>query len=182
MNKLLLSSLAALALVPMYTLTPAGADTIETTTVTQPSTAPATVVDSWMQPKVSRTKSVTTSDGVTEKTVEPLIMERHERVVVPTEEKVTTTTSVSPATVTEQVKTVEAVPVVTKKKVYRARRTAYRPKKVKRVAVRSYRPKTVAVNTVEKTVVVEPQVVQQKQTIERNSVVIDRPDPALNLP
>lgn len=49
-----------------------------------------------MQPSVTRTRNVTSSDGTTEKTGEPMIMERYEAVVVPTEAKVTTTTTVRP--------------------------------------------------------------------------------------
>lgn len=45
-----------------------------------------------MQPSVTRTRNVTSSDGTTEKTGEPMIMERYEAVIVPTEAKVTTTT------------------------------------------------------------------------------------------
>lgn len=149
-----------------------------TTEVIVPSVSSPQVVDSWMQPAVTRTKSVTSSDGSVEKTVEPMIMERHEAVVVPTEAKVTTTTTVAPARVTEVTKSAVVRTASVKAPVKRTRRyvrRAYRPApRHRHVAVRSY--------TQAKTVVVQPQVVEQKQVIEQKSVLITRPDPALKLP
>jgi hypothetical protein len=135
------------------------------------------VIDSWMQPSVTRTKSVTSSDGTTEKTVEPMIMERHEAVVVPTAERVTTNTSVTPAQVTQVsnsavVKTASVKAPVVRKKRYVKRVYRHTPRR-QQVAVRH----TAQV----KTVVAQPQIIQQRQTIEQKSVLITRPDPALKL-
>ena len=181
MNKLMFSLASAMSLCAASAFLPAIADVSETTTtVTGPAISAPHVVDSWMQPAVTRSKTVTTSDGTTEKTVEPLIMERHEQVLVPTESKVTTSTVVAPARVTEVTSSNSVVdaPVVVKKK------TSTRRHRVAHIFHRAPKHKAVAVQQTSqtKTVVVEPQVVQSKQTIEEKSVLIERPDPALNLP
>ncbi len=180
MKKLLLSSLAS-ALAFAATL-PAQAEVIQTTTETQ---LPAQVVDSYMKPTVSRTKSVTAADGTTEKTVEPLIQERQERVIIPTE-KVTTTTDITPArVVSEEVRTDRAASttvvrkrVASRKRVAPRRRLAVRRTVRRRVAVKPAVTSSVAVRHT----VVQPQIVQQSQTVEQKAVIIDRPDPALKLP
>lgn len=194
MKKLMLSLASVLSLLAASTALPGQAaevtetssqttvqtvsPTTSTTEVIVPSVSAPKVVDSWMQPSVTRTKSVTSSDGSVEKTVEPMIMERHEAVVVPTEAKVTTTTTVSPAAVTEVTKSAVVRTAAVKAPVKRTRRyvkRAYRPApRHRQVAVRNY--------TQAKTVVVQPQVVEQKQVIEQKSVLITRPDPALKLP
>lgn len=146
-----------------------------TTEIIQPGLSQPKVIDSWMQPSVTRTKSVTSSDGTTEKTVEPMIMERHEAVVVPTEAKVTTTTSVTPAQVTQVTNSAVVKTAVVKAPVKRTRHY------VKRVYHHTPRRHHVAVrhHAQTKTVVVQPQIIQQKQTIEQKSVLIERPHPAL---
>lgn len=146
-----------------------------TTEIIQPGLSQPKVIDSWMQPSVTRTKSVTSSDGTTEKTVEPMIMERHEAVVVPTEAKVTTTTSVTPAQVTQVTNSAVVKTAVVKAPVKRTRHY------VKRVYRHTPRRHHVAVRhyAQTKTVVVQPQIIQQRQTIEQKSVLIERPDPAL---
>lgn len=53
---------------------------------------PAQVVNSWMEPKLVRTREVKDSDGNTTVINEPLIQERHEQVVVPTNKTTVTTT------------------------------------------------------------------------------------------
>ena len=150
---------------------PALADEVQTTIqTTQPAPLAAPqVIDSYMKPTVTETKSVTT-DGNTQTSTAPLIMERHERVAVPTSDVVKTTTTVTPK-------------VTTKTYVSSHRRVAshhvihHVRKPV--VAHHTYRPRTVAVN-VRKVTTVQPQVIQQTQVIEHKGVVIDRPDPALN--
>ena len=44
------------------------------------------VLDSWMQPKITRTREITNAAGEIERVEEPLVLERHERVLVPTTE------------------------------------------------------------------------------------------------
>ncbi len=178
MNKLMFSLASAMSLCAASAFLPAIADVSETTTtVTGPAISAPHVVDSWMQPSVTRSKTVTASDGTTEKTVEPLIMERHEQVLVPTESKVTTSTTVAPARVTE-VTTTASTPIVVQKK------ATTREHRVAHFFHRAPKHHTVSVqqSSQTKTVVVEPQVIQQKQTIEEKSVLIERPDPALKMP
>ena len=112
MNKLLPGTLAAaLAFAGMLSVQ---ADQITTTTVAPP-TAPVQVLDSYMKPVVTQTKSVTTSDGNTQTSTAPMIMERHETVAVPTSEVTTTTTSSTPRVVEEEVRTQTAKVATVKK-------------------------------------------------------------------
>ncbi|MBP9089609.1 hypothetical protein KBI23_01180 [bacterium] len=152
-----------------------------TTEIVVPAISEPKVIDSWMQPSVTRTKSVTSSDGSVEKTVEPMIMERHEAVVVPTEAKVTTTTSVTPAQVTQVTNSAAVKTAVVKTAVVRKAPVVTKKRYVKRAYRRTPRRQQVAVrHTAQtKTVVVRPQIIQQRQTIEQKSVLITRPDPAL---
>jgi len=174
MKKLLLSSFASALAFAAYL--PAQAEVIESTTETQ---KPAQVIDSYMKPTVSREKSVTTSDGTTEKTVEPLIQERQERVIVPTE-KVTTRTDITPAhVVSEEVTTNRAATTVVRHTAAPRRRVAHH---VAHRHMAVARPATSSSSVSVRHTVVEPQVVQQSQTVEQKAVVIDRPDPALKLP
>lgn len=176
MKKLLPSTLAAtLAIVGML---PAFADSVTTTTTVAPSTAPAQVIDSYMKPVVTQTKSVTASDGSTQTSSAPLIMERHETVAVPTSEVTTTTTATSPQVVEE---------VTTKKAEVKStatvRKVAHKPRRVAKkrthvtVAHKVSAPKVVAETHVRK--VIEPAVIEQTQTVEQKGVIIDRKDPAL---
>lgn len=152
-----------------------------TTEIIQPGLSQPKVIDSWMQPSVTRTKSVTSSDGSVEKTVEPMIMERHEAVVVPTEAKVTTTTSVTPAQTTQVTNSAVVKTAVVNTAAVRKAPVVRKRRYVKRAYRRAPRRQQVAVrHTAQvKTVVVQPQIIQQRQTIEQKSVLITRPDPAL---
>ncbi|MFA7337341.1 MAG: hypothetical protein WC028_11190 [Candidatus Obscuribacterales bacterium] len=152
-----------------------------TTEIIQPGLSEPKVIDSWMQPSVTRTKSVTSSDGSVEKTVEPMIMERHEAVVVPTEAKVTTTTSVTPAQTTQVTNSAVVKTAVVNTAAVRKAPVVRKRRYVKRAYRRAPRRQQVAVrHTAQvKTVVVQPQIIQQRQTIEQKSVLITRPDPAL---
>ena len=155
--------------------------TSQTTEIIQPGLSQPKVIDSWMQPSVTRTKSVTSSDGSVEKTVEPMIMERHEAVVVPTEAKVTTTTTVTPAQTTQVTNSAVVKTAVVNTAVARKAPVVRKKRYVKRAYRRAPRRQQVAVrHTAQvKTVVVQPQIIQQRQTIEQKSVLITRPDPAL---
>ena len=155
--------------------------TSQTTVIIQPGLAQPKVIDSWMQPSVTRTKSVTSSDGSVEKTVEPMIMERHEAVVVPTEAKVTTTTTVTPAQTTQVTNSAVVKTAVVNTAVARKAPVVRKKRYVKRAYRRAPRRQQVAVpHTAQvKTVVEQPQIIQQRQTIEQKSVLITRPDPAL---
>lgn len=175
MKRLLLGSIApALAFAAML---PVQADEVQTTTQTVQS--PPQVIDSYMKPTLMQTKSVTTDDGSTHTTTAPMIMERHERVVVPETEVQTTTTTSAPKVTTEEVTKTEArVAAPVRKRV--THHTAYRPRK-HYVAHRHAAPnRTIAVTHLSKTTIVEPPVVQQTQTVREKATLIDRRDPALD--
>lgn len=173
MKNLLPGTLAAtLAIVGML---PVFADSVTTTTTVAPPAAPAQVLDSYMKPVVTQTKSVTANDGSTQTTTAPLIMERHETVAVPTSEVTTTTTATTPQVVEE---------VVTKKEAVKStvRKVAHKPRVVKKrrhvpVAHKVTSPKVVAETNVRK--VLQPAVIEQTQTVETRGVIVDRKDPSL---
>lgn len=154
----------------------AGAFAADQTTVQEVTqTGPAEVVDSWMEPKIVRTKEIKDSDGNTTIIKEPLIQERHEKVVVPTNKTtLTTTVHQEPAVV----KTVEKhyVSVAPAKKVYKkkavrkARRVAYKPKPKRYVATRE---------VVRKEVAPARTTVIQRTDAQSSTEVFNRPDPAL---
>jgi hypothetical protein len=172
MNKLLLGLIAgSISLAPLL---PTFADDVQTTT--QTIQQPPQVIDSYMKPTLTQTKSVTTGDGITHTTTAPMIMERHEQVVVPTSEVQTTTTTTAPKVITEEsTKAVSHVAVRPRHVVKHY--VAHKPRR--HVAyVHPVTTKAIAVN-VRKTTIVEPQVTQQTQTIQQKGVVIDRKDPAL---
>lgn len=168
----------------MFVTVPVIADEIQTTQVTH--TSPATVVNSWMEPSVSRTRTVTSSDGTSQTVTEPLVMERHERVVIPQTEVTTTNVVTQPKVTTGEFTTVSKAPVA-RVAVRRSKNcVAYRPKKhfVAHHFSRArrsiaYAPLTQKV--VRRTVTEEPRVIQQKQEVEDRTVIMDRRDPALDL-
>ncbi len=173
MNKLLPGTLAAaLAFVGML---PVLADEVTTTTTVTPPVAPVQVINSYMKPVVTQTKSVTAPDGSTQTSSAPLIMERHETVAVPTSETTTTKTTLTPKVV-EQVTTVQ--PVVKKAVVKRvAQKKRYVAHKRRHVAHKYVAPRAIATTQVR--TIAEPQVVQQTQTVETKGVIVDRKDPSL---
>jgi hypothetical protein len=98
MNKLLLGSLAGSFL--LAATLPVFADQVSTTTETVQS--PPQVIDSYMKPTVTQTKTVTENDGTVHSSTAPMVMERHEQVVVPTTQVQTTTTTTDPKIITEE--------------------------------------------------------------------------------
>ncbi len=190
MKKIVMSyTLAILASGAAFMCQPATAET-ESITVRQVEQGPATVVDSWMQPTVVRSRAIKDADGTTAATVEePLIMERHERVLVPETETTTTTSVEKQPTVVRTEK--QAVS-------YRSTTTTAAPAKkrhvVRHVAHRHYRkakPHTVARRPVRKnnfvaskTTVEErvesPTVIQQTEQRVQKEKIIERRDPALD--
>ncbi|MBX3073547.1 hypothetical protein KF913_06460 [Candidatus Obscuribacterales bacterium] len=176
-------SLAILASGVALTCQVANAETYTQKTVEQ---GPAQVVDSWMQPTVTRSRAIRDADGDVSHTVEePLIMERHERVVVPTTETTTTTNVVQPppAVVRTEKQTYTATtrtsaPVKKKyvaKKRTKARHVAHRKAPKKRyVAQRTNK-------VVEEKVVTQPTVIEQTEQSVHKETLIERRDPALDL-
>jgi hypothetical protein len=177
MKRLLLSSLVSAC--AFAALLPVHADEVQTTTIQTtppPPLAQPQVVDSYMKPTVTQTKSVTTSDGDTHSSTAPMIMERHERVVVPTSEVTTTTTSASPKVTTEEFSKSEARVASPRRVIHHV---SYRPSKHYVAHRTAPRNRAIAVTHLRKTVV-EPQVIQQTQTVEQRGVIMDRRDPALD--
>ncbi len=169
-------TVAAVALSAAVTAIPAAsADTVIEERTEQ---GPAQVIDSWMEPSVVRTREVKTESGESAIIHEPLIMERHERVVVPMSETKTSTT-VFPA----RERIVEKQVVVAKKSRschHAKRKISHRSCHAKKHHV-AYRParRFVAQKTVESES--RPaQVEQTEQTVERD-VIYERRHPALDL-
>jgi hypothetical protein len=157
------------------------ADEIQTTTQTiepVPLSQPQ-VVDSYMKPTVTQTKTVTTSDGNSQTSTAPMVMERHERVVVPTSEVVTTTTKVAPK-VTSEVITQTKVQVAGRSKANRKYHVAHKARRHVVAHRHAATGRTIAFTQVRKTTTVEPRIIQQTQTVEQKGVVVDRRDPALD--
>lgn len=156
---------------------PASADTVVEERTEQ---GPAQVLDSWMEPSVVRTREVKTEGGESAVIHEPLIMERHERVVMPTTETRTTTTVTPPS---ERV--VEKQVVVAKKtsaSFHRAKKkvTHKRHARKRHVAYRKPVRKFVAQRSVERVETRPATIEQTEQTVER-SVIYERKHPALDL-
>lgn len=187
MKKIVMSySLAILASGTAFMCQPANADS-DTVTVKQVEQGPATVVDSWMQPTVVRSRAIKGADGTTSQTVEePLVMERHERVVVP-ETETTTTTSVEkqPAVIRTEKQAVSYRATTTttpaKKRHYVRHSRHHRRAKPHTVARRPVRKSNfVASTTTVEQRVESPTVVQQTEQRVQKEKIIERRDPALD--
>lgn len=171
--------LSLLAVIGMSTL-PALAEgdasvTTSTVQTTETQAAPPVVLDSYMKPVYSRTKEVS-SNGETEKVVEPMIMERHEKVAIPGTESTTTTvqtekTSVPTTVIKSQTHTASKVVAVSHPKhvIHVAHKRAPR----KYVAMRS------ASKSVEKVEKVQTRTIVNEEHSVTPTTVIDRKDPAL---
>lgn len=185
MKKIVMSyTLAILASGTAFMCQSATAET-ESVTVKQVEQGPATVIDSWMQPTVVRSRAIKDADGTTAATVEePLIMERHERVVVPQTETTTTTSVEKQPTVVRTEKqavsyktTTTAVPAKKRHVAHRHYRKA-KPHTVARRPVR--KSNFVATNTTIDEKVESPTVIQQTEQRVQKEKIIERRDPALD--
>ncbi|MDX2106989.1 MAG: hypothetical protein SFY67_11355 [Candidatus Melainabacteria bacterium] len=128
-KRILLGMQALTLTLGLFVQSPAFADQTTVQEVTE--TGPAQVVDSWMEPKIVRTKEIKDADGNTTVVKEPLVQERHEKVIVPTNKTTfTTTVHQEPAVVkTVERRYVAAAPKrAVKKKVRKARKVAHKPK------------------------------------------------------
>lgn len=135
-NRFLLGITAVTMTLGSFAQAPVLADQTTVQEVTE--TGPAQVVDSWMEPKIVRTKEVTDKDGNTTVVNEPLVQERHEKVVVPTNKTTfTTTVHQEPAVVkiVERQYVSNAPKKAVKKKVRKARKVAYKPNIVRQEVV-----------------------------------------------
>jgi hypothetical protein len=130
------------------------------------------VLDSWMEPSVVRKREVTSSSGDKETFVEPLIMERHERVMIPyTEESVTQRRTQGPSIISHQSYSSKSVHHVRRHHIAQRRHTPVISHAVSR---RRYVAKNVT------TISTPSQVEIQRRVVEK-SVVVDRKDPALSV-
>ena len=155
------------------------AQTDITQTVTTTS-SPTQVLDSYMKPTIVRTRAVTDADGNTEKIVEPMVLERHEHVLLPSETTTVDTQATSPVTEVRQVSVVkQTAPIVRHTAlVARRRKVAHHVRPHHRIYTAQQKSTTVTV--AEKVIV--PRTVETKEVTERQATVIERRDPALDLP
>ncbi|MBX9947584.1 MAG: hypothetical protein K2Y39_00340 [Candidatus Obscuribacterales bacterium] len=142
---------------------------------------PAQVMGSWMEPAYERVRETTNADGTTHQVREPIIMERHERVVVPFSEQRTTTTVVNAPRVETQTAYRAARPVARKKVAYKRRAVAYKKRyRAPRVAhVRRSPSNLIAVKTVRK--IQQPTIIQRTDHYEQENLIYDRRHPALDM-
>jgi hypothetical protein len=131
------------------------------------------VMDSWMQPTVVRSVQSTDQDGNPQTRQEPLIMERHERVMLPREER---------NSVTEVTK--ETTPVVrtsstTESKRYVAARPIHRyhRRAAKSLAMNTVRSRAAATTSS----VSSTEQIDHNERVEQKADVFERRDPALDL-
>lgn len=135
---------------------------------------PAQVMGSWMEPAYERVKETTDESGATHQVREPIIMERHERVVVPISEQCTTTTVVNSPRVERRAVYRASRPVARRKVAYRKRYRAPRVAHIHR------RPSNlIAVKTVRK--VEQPTIIQRTDHYEQENLIYDRRHPALDM-
>lgn len=152
-------------------------DAVSTTTVK--TEGPPVVLDSYMKPTVMQTKETTDANGNVEKSVAPIIQERHEHVMLPSSETTTTVTEHSGST-----QTVKTDTTAVAKSTFRSaprRKLAHRVRHHRRAAVAA-KPRNVAVaqRVVVQKKVIEPTVIQRQDTTVEKATVIERKDPALD--
>ncbi len=142
---------------------------------------PAAVTDSWMEPAYERVKETTDANGNTHQHREPIIMERHERVVVPISEQRTTTTVVNQPRVETETTYRATRPVYKKKVAYKKRAVAYKRPKATHIArhIRRRPSNLIAVKTVRR--IEQPTVIQRTDHIEQENLIYDRRHPALDM-
>ncbi|HEY9775391.1 MAG TPA: hypothetical protein V6C81_16615 [Planktothrix sp.] len=160
--------------VTLATVLPVGAQEVKSYTHTSETDVGAPqVIDSWMQPTVVKTTHAVDQDGQATTTEAPLVQERRERVMVPTEK-------------TEETVSVKQAPAVTRTassvnvsrssaRVYRPRRVAYHPR---RIAYRDYNVTRRAAAASTQTASTTQMVKQERTTT--TPIIYDRRDPALD--
>ena len=130
------------------------------------------VIDSYMKPTVVRTRESTDSDGNVSKTVEPIIQERHEKVMIPTLE----TTSTEVRNGGTSVRT-ETHAVATTNNSTAVRRIAHHPRHHRAyVAHRAQQSLSTRTTTIEQPLTVE----RQDKTTERDTLIERRDPPSIS--
>ncbi len=151
----------------------------EVSTTTTKTEGPPVVLDSYMKPTVVQTKETTDAAGNVQKSVAPIIQERHEHVMLPSSETTSTVTEHTGSTQTVQSES-SAVVKSTSRSAAPRRRIAHRVRHQYRACAVA-KPKHVAVaqKVVVQKKVVEPTVIQRQDTTVEKATVIERKDPAL---
>lgn len=132
------------------------------------------VLDSYMKPTVVRSREITDSDGNTQRMIEPMILERHERVMLPATETTSSETRTSSTVRSESRQLAENT---SSRVVRRSCKVSHHP----RHHYTAYSHHNVAVAsrvTVEKR---EPAIIDRQESTIDKSTVIERRDPALEL-
>ncbi|MBS1956144.1 MAG: hypothetical protein JST89_18310 [Cyanobacteria bacterium SZAS-4] len=158
-------------------------DTVSTTTTS--TEGPPVVLDSYMKPTVVQTKETTDAAGNVQRTVAPIIQERHEHVMLPASE---TTSTVTEHTGSAAVVKTESSVAQSTFRSAPARKVAHRVRHHRRtcasvrprVAVVKPRAVAVANKVVVEKRIVEPTVIQRQDTTVSKATVIERKDPALD--
>jgi len=148
----------------------------ETTQTTTTAPSVPVVLDSYMKPAVVQTKEVTDSNGNTEKTSSPIIMERHEQVAIPNTEVRTTT-------VHEEKQAIQEKPVVQHKSmIVRHTTVSHRPKHVHHVAYKKpvYEYVSVKPKAIETQPTSEDRTIVKQEVIQKPATIMERKDPALD--
>ncbi|HEY9760449.1 MAG TPA: hypothetical protein V6C97_35145 [Oculatellaceae cyanobacterium] len=182
-SRVLLSALSAgLQLTFMSTQALAEPETIRTETTT---TGSPQVVKSYMVPTMMQTKETTDANGDTTKSEAPMIMERHEQVVVP-QEKTTSETTIdrTPRVVEESIEQKTSVKKVPPKVVSHKRACITPKKHITHIAHHAvHRPRQIAQATnqvtVKRTVIEQPTIIKHSERTESNPITFERKDPAL---
>ncbi len=175
MNHNILNGCLAIALtVGLQSVCFAGDSVSTTTTSTE---GPPVVLDSYMKPTVVQTKETVDAAGNVQKSVAPIIQERHEHVMLPACE----TTS----TVTEHTGSTTAVRTESRQvqSTFRSapkRKIAHRVRHYRR-SYAAVKPKYVSVanKVVTEKRIVDPTVIQRQDTTVSKATIVERRDPAL---
>ena len=138
------------------------------------------VLDSYMKPTVVRTRESTDADGNVEKTVEPIVQERHEQVMIPTLDTTTTDTRSAAATAvkteTKQVATSTARPCAVKK-------ISHHPRHHRYYTAHRTAPAAVAsavTTTASHVTTIQPTTVEHQERTTEHQTIMERRDPALD--
>jgi hypothetical protein len=133
----------------------------------------ATVLDSWMEPSVVRTRQLTDANGDKQSVSEPIIMERHERVAFPQREEISTIRETKGARIVSSEESMSS-----------SRQVRHFQPVHRHYVARHYRPATIAHNYTVKRVAtasVPTREFREEHRVVERAVLMDRKDPALQM-
>jgi len=133
----------------------------------------ATVLDSWMQPSVVRTRQITDANGENQSVSEPIIMERHERVAFPQREEISTIRETKGTRVVSSEESLSS-----------SQRVRHFQPVHKHFVAQHYRSAAIAHNFTVKRLVtasVPTRELREERRVVERAVVLDRKDPALQM-